>query len=210
MDSEDGEGRTGDGLGGRSTVDDRDDHYDNDHHGNDHHENDHHENDHHENDHHDHGLTDGHLRVVADADVLVADLLVGGPSRDALDHLRSHSWLSLVATPTLLADAEALVADLADAELAADWRDRVDAWAAVVDQPEGDHPALAAAYRGDALHVLTLDEQLRGAEAGANLRGIMDVSVRSPEAFAAVFDPAAVYEARFDEPYPGPDLDPRA
>jgi hypothetical protein len=30
-------------------------------------------------------------RVVADADVLAADLLVGGVARDALDHVRAHS-----------------------------------------------------------------------------------------------------------------------
>lgn len=207
MDGDDEEGEVN--PGGGSSSDDRDDR--NDRNDRDDHDIDADQDRDHDNEHdHDHGLTDGHLRVVADADVLVADLLVGGPSREALDHLRSHSWLALVATTTLLDDAEALVADLADAELATDWRRRIDAWAAVVDQPEGDHPALAAAYRGEALHVLTFDERLRGAETGANLRGVMDVSVRSPAAFAAVFDPAAVYEARFDEPYPGPDLDPRA
>ncbi|WP_254839985.1 DUF7384 family protein [Natronomonas marina] len=148
-------------------------------------------------------------RVVADADVLAADLLVGGAARAALDHLRRHSWLELVVTEELLADAEAVVAALADDELASDWRATVEAWAVVVDQPSGDHPALAAAYRGGAVHLLSLDGRLQSAEAGANLRGVMDVSVRSPDAFATVFDPAAVYELAFGEAYPGPDRDPR-
>ena len=149
-----------------------------------------------------------HARVVADADVLAADLLVGGAAREALDHLRRHSWLDLVVTGPLLDDAEAVAADVADRDLAADWRRRLEADAVVVEQPAGDHPALAAAYRGDAAHVLTLDDRLQSPEAGANLRAVMDVSVRSPEAFATVFDPAATYELLFDDEYPGPDRDP--
>lgn len=149
-------------------------------------------------------------RVVADADVLAADLLVGGDARTALDVLRSHSWLDLVATGPLLEDAETVVAELADRELAAEWRQTLEAWAVVVEQPEGDHPALAAAYRGDAAHLLSLDGRLQSPDAGANLRGVVDVSVRSPDAFATVFDPEAVYEHTFETPYPGPDRDPRA
>jgi len=53
-------------------------------------------------------------RVVADADVLAADLLCDGASRDAIDHLRAHSWTTLVASDPLLDDAETVVADLAD------------------------------------------------------------------------------------------------
>ena len=151
-----------------------------------------------------------HSRVAAGADVLAADLLVGGDARAALDHVRRHSWLELVVTEELLADAEAVVAALADAELARDWRATLEERAVVVEQPPADHPALAAAYQGDAAHLLSLDGRLRSAEAGANLRGVMDVSVRSPDAFATVFDPAAVYELVFEEPYPGPDRDPRA
>ena len=150
-----------------------------------------------------------HTRIVADADVLAADLLVGGPARAALDRVREHSWLDLVATDELLADAEAVVAALADEALAGDWRASAAERAVVVEQPPGDHPALAAAYRGNAAHLLSLDGRLRSAEAGANLRGVMDVSVRSPDAFVTVFDPAAVHELAFEEPYPGPDCDPR-
>ena len=152
----------------------------------------------------------GHARVVADADVLAADLLVGGGAREALDVVRRHSWLELVVTEPLLTDAEAVISRLGDAELAEEWRRLLEERAVVVDQPAGDHPALAAAYRGEAAHLLSLNGHLRSPEAGANLRGVMDVSVRSPDAFVSVFDPAAVYELLFEEAYPGPDRDPRA
>lgn len=151
-----------------------------------------------------------HSRIVADADVLAADLLVGGESRTVLDIVRSHSWLDLVATGPLLDDAEGVIAALSDAGLSGDWRAKIEELAVVVDQPHGDHPALAAAYRGNAPHVVSLDDRLQRPEAGANLRGVMDVSVRSPDAFATVFDPAAAYERLFDDAYDGPDRDPRA
>ena len=152
----------------------------------------------------------GHARVVADADVLAADLLGGGGAREALDVVRRHSWLELVVTEPLLADAEAVISRLGDAELAEEWRRLLEERAVVVDQPAGDHPALAAALHGDAAHLLSFDERLRSARAGAELRGVVDVSVRSPDAFAAVFDPAAVYETAVGDDYPGPDRDPRS
>jgi hypothetical protein len=158
--------------------------------------------------------------VVADADVLAADLLCGGPAdadpaaaRAALDHLRAHSWTTLVATGPLLDDAEAVISDLADTDLAADWRGHIADWAVVVEQTPGDHPALAAAHGGPAAHILTFDESLASAGAGANLRKHLDVSVRHPRAFARVFDAAALWAAVHDadpDDYPGPDRDPRA
>jgi predicted nucleic acid-binding protein len=148
-------------------------------------------------------------RVVADADVLAADLLVGGPARSALDRIRAHSWLTLVATRQLFDDAEAVVRTLADPELAREWREVVSELALVVEQPPGDHPALAAAYHGDATHLVTFDERLQSVEAGATLKPRLEVSVRSPEAFVSVVDPAAIYELAFEGDYPGPDRDPR-
>lgn len=148
-------------------------------------------------------------RIVVDADVLAADLLVGGSARRTMDVLRTHSWLELVATDPLLDDAEAIIGSLADRELASAWRGEIETLAIVVDQPPGDHPALAAAYRGNAAHVVTFEETLRSPEAGANLRGLFDVSVRSPDAFVSVVDPAAIYELVFEEAYPGPNRDVR-
>lgn len=168
--------------------------------------------------------------VVADADVLAADLLCGGPAdadlgsgddrlddaaaaRTALDALRAHSWTTLVATEPLLNDAAAVVADLADPDLAADWRERVARWATVVEGTADGHPALVAAHAGPAAHVLTLDPSLTSAGAGASLRDHLDASVRHPRAFVQVFDAPALWAAVHDaapEDYPGPDRDPRA
>jgi predicted nucleic acid-binding protein len=148
-------------------------------------------------------------RIVADADVLVADLLVGGAPREVMDLVRAHSWLELVVTDELLDDAEAIVERLADDGLADDWRRRIEELATVVEQPTGDHPALAAAYHGGAAHVLTFDESLRSARAGAKLRARVETSVKSPDAFLTVFDPERLYPAVVGGEYPGPDRDPR-
>ncbi|GAB3420196.1 hypothetical protein GCM10027435_22440 [Haloparvum alkalitolerans] len=151
-------------------------------------------------------------RVVADADVLAADLLVGGSARAALEALWRHSWTTLVASDALLDDAESVVADLADpadASLAADWRAAVADWREPVVHPPDDHPALGSAYRGGAMHVLSLDDRLTSAGAGAALRDRVPVSVREPRAFAAVFDAARLYPEVRDGDYPGPDRAPR-
>ena len=150
-------------------------------------------------------------RIVADADVLAADLLVGGPAREALDHVRRHSWLTLVASEPLLDDTEAVVAEVADPALAADHRERLEAAIERVDHPDGDHPALASAYRGGAAHLLSYDEALRSAETGLSIQPHAQLSVRPPDAFARLFDPESLYPVVHDgAEYPGPDTDPRA
>ncbi|WP_096394926.1 hypothetical protein [Halorubrum trapanicum] len=148
-------------------------------------------------------------RVVADADALAADLLVGGDAREALDALRAHAWTTLVASDPLLDDAEAVIAWLSDPSLAADWRAAVESWREPVAQPPGDHPALASAYRGGAMQVVSLDPSLTGPGAAAGLRDRLPVSVREPRAFATVFDPAKLYPDAVGGAYPGPDRDPR-
>lgn len=148
-------------------------------------------------------------RIVPDADVLVVDLLVGASAREAMDLVRSHSWIDFVVTAVLLDDAEAVVADLSDPDLASDWREVVERSAVVVDQPPGDHPALAAAYHGNAAHVLTFDESLTKAEVGVALRSRLATSVKRPDAFVNLFDPESLYEVVVGGEYPGPDRDPR-
>lgn len=148
-------------------------------------------------------------RVVAEADVLAADLLVGEAARDALDHVRRHSWVELVASDALLDDAEAVVARCADSDLAAAHRERLEAERVAVDHPSGDHPGLASAYAGRAAHLLTFEESLRTAQAGASLRSLVDVSVKHPAAFARLFDPARLYPEVVGGEYPGSDVDPR-
>ncbi|MDJ1432241.1 hypothetical protein [Halostagnicola sp. A-GB9-2] len=150
-------------------------------------------------------------RVVADADVLAADLLVGGEARDALDHVRRHSWVELLASDELLDETERLVASLTDADLAGDHRARLEAERVRVEQPAEDHPALASAYQGDAAHLLSYDERLGSAKAGLTLQPRVSLSIRPPDAFATLFDPASLYKT-VDEhsgEYPGPDRDPR-
>ena len=153
-------------------------------------------------------------RLVADADVLVADLLVGGPARDALDHARRHDWVELVASDELLDIAGAVVAELAEgdaiegsggASLAADWRARIERERTAVTQPPADHPALASAYRGGAAHLLSFDGTLTSAATNRSLRPYTDLSIRSPDAFASLFDPESLYEHLHDGAYPGPD-----
>lgn len=148
-------------------------------------------------------------RVVADADVLATDLLLGGDARNALDHVRRHSWIDLVASDPLLDVTERLVATLTDQDLATDHRTRLEADRVRVEHPEGDHPALASAYRGKAAHVLSYDERLRSAKAGLALQPRISVSVRPPDAFASLFDAASLYEVVEGGEYPGPDRDPR-
>lgn len=149
-------------------------------------------------------------RVVADADVLTADLLVGGPAREAMDIIRSHSWMNLYASEPLLADAEALIRQLGSDELASDWREKIAEILEMMDHPRGDHPGVAVAVHGDAGHILTFDEGLRSAAASVAIRQHTPTSIKTPAGFVRLFDPTTVYEAVFGEAYPGPDRDPRA
>ena len=148
-------------------------------------------------------------RVVADADVLAADVCLGGDARRALEPLYRHSWTTLVASDRLLDDAEAVIESVGGRSLAADWRDCIDDWREPVDQPAGDHPALASAYRGGAMHVLSFDEGLTASGTGLALHERFPVSVRQPDAFALLFDPEGLYESERVDEYPGPDREPR-
>ena len=155
-------------------------------------------------------------RFVADADVLAADLLVGGPAREALDLARAHDWIEVLASDALLADAHAVIAETMDQSITTEGQDLAEAWLAriedlvtTVSHPPGDHPALASAVAGDARHVLSLDETLLSPQTNASFQGRIDVSIRPPEAFVSLFDPASMYELAVGGTYPGPDRDPR-
>lgn len=148
-------------------------------------------------------------RIVADADVLAADFLVGGPAREALDAVRAHSWLTLVASDSLLDDTQVVITTLTDADLAADWRGCIETEREAVDHPEGDHPGLASAYNGNAAHLLSFDEGLSSAGANLSLQAHARLSIRTPDAFVTVFDAESLYEATHDGAYPGPDGDGR-
>lgn len=146
-------------------------------------------------------------RIVADADVLAADVFLDGPARAVLDEVRRHSWLTLVASERLLADAEAVIAALGDETLADEWRECIERECVTVEQPAGDHPGLAAAYVGGAAHLLTYDEDLTSVSANLGLQSRTAVSIRPPDAFVRLFDAASLYESVFEDAYPGPDRD---
>lgn len=153
--------------------------------------------------------TDQSVRVVADAGVLAADLLVGSASRESLDHVRRHSWVELVASDELLGQARSVIAELANSDLADDWLETVEIERVPVEHPPGDHPALASAYRGDARHLLTEDPSLSDSSTNLALQSHMSLSVRTPDSFAHLFDPEPLYESLFGESYPEPDRERR-
>ncbi len=148
-------------------------------------------------------------RVVADADVLAADLLCGGAARDALDLVRAHSWVTLAASDPLLTDAQTVIARLTDTDLAEAWRERIDGLRTRVEHSPNDHPALASAAAGEAAHVLSFDDSLRRAKTGVRIREHVATSVKHPRGFCRRFDPETLYPAVVSGEYPGPDRDPR-
>lgn len=127
-------------------------------------------------------------RVVADADVLAADLLVDGDARVALNRIRDSETLTLVVTEGLLSDARGIVADLGDPSLATDWERRARADFSLVEPTLSGHPALVAAEAGNAATLLSHDERLQGAAAGVAIRQHVDTSVKSPGAFVSLLE----------------------
>ncbi|MGA9402548.1 DUF7384 family protein [Haladaptatus sp.] len=148
-------------------------------------------------------------RLAVDADVLVADVLVGGGARETMDIVRAHSWVELVASDELLDDAEEVIRELADDELANEWRERIEDLRIDVEQTPGDHPALASAHAGNAAHILSYDDSLRSAETASALQGRISVSVKRPDGFVTLFDPESLYDVVVGGEYPGPDHDLR-
>lgn len=147
---------------------------------------------------------------VADADVLAADLLLDGPARAALDLARAHDWITVIASEELLDDAAAVIATTADRDLATAWQEQATDLVELVSHSPGDHPGLASAVAGNAAHVLTYNPDLLSPGANVAFQGRVDVSIRSPDAFVGLFDPASMYETVVGGEYPGPDTDPRA
>ena len=145
-------------------------------------------------------------RVALDLSVLIDDLCGVGAPHEVGERLRAHGWIEPVIAASTAARIQEALVTMVGAGTA-------DAWAAatermhVISVPHGDHPALAAAYRGGARHLVTDDEALVGAETGATLGPRVGVSARTPPAFLQLYDPAAAYAALFDDAYPGPDAE---
>lgn len=147
-------------------------------------------------------------RVVADADVLAADLLVGGDARRALEAIWQHPWMTLLASDPLLTETERLIDELTTG-VAADWRALAAAWREPVTQPRGDHPAVASAYRGGAMQLLSFDETLTASTTATTLSQRFPVSIREPAAFSGLFDPASLYQTVSEDSYDGAERSPR-
>lgn len=127
-----------------------------------------------------------------------------------MDVIRSHSWLELVASDALVADAAWVIEQCGSAVVAADWTTLIDELRVRVDHPTGDHPALASALHANAAHVLSLDDRLISPETGARIRRHVQTSIKRPAAFVSIFDPASLYAHVVGDTYPGPDRDPRS
>lgn len=155
-------------------------------------------------------MTDDHIaRVVADADVLAADLFLDKSARSALDLIRSHSWITLITSDTLIDQTTSLIEQLSSVTLAKKWVHKIQQHSTTIDHPATDHPALATAIRGNAAHVLSHDPELTSAKTGAVLQSHGSTSVKHPKAFVQIFDPKTAYEHINGTDYPGPDHDPR-
>ncbi len=143
--------------------------------------------------------------IVVDTDCLVADLFIDGTAREVMDVIRGHDWLTLKASDYLIEDTVDVIAHLGDRPLADAWNDRFERLASMVEHPAEDHPALASAYAGQAAHLISYDDRLASVRTGLSMRKAMPISVRSPDAFMQVFDPASLFESVFEESYPGPN-----
>lgn len=128
------------------------------------------------------------MRVVADVDVLAADVFLDGSARAAVSLIRESPDLTLVVTDDLLTEARDLIADFTDDSVAAAWERCARTDFHVVDPSSSGHPALVAAEAGDAATVLTHDEQFQTASAGVAIRTYVETSVKSPEAFVALVE----------------------
>lgn len=155
-------------------------------------------------------MTDDHIaRVVADVDVLAADLFLDESARAALDIVRSHSWITLLASESLINETTTLIEQRSSNTLAERWAHKIQQLTTIVEHPPRDHPALASAIRGNAAHVLSHDPTMSSAQTGAALQSHGNISVKPPDAFVRLFDPQTAYEHITGTEYPGPDRPPR-
>ncbi len=150
------------------------------------------------------------VRIVVDVDVLVADVFnASSPARTVMDKLWEHSWIKLVGSDQLLTETTSLLSTVGDESLATAWRSLIEEWRTPVTHPNQDHPALGSAYRGGAMHILSYDKTLTGPRTATALQGRFPVSIRTPDAFNAIFSPSSLYQEISDTKYDGPDRLPR-
>jgi hypothetical protein len=143
-------------------------------------------------------------RVALDLRVVVDDLCGVGASHEVGERLRAHGWIEPVIAASTAARIRGALATTVGAAAAAAWAATTERMH-IISVPAGDHPALGAAYRGGARHLVTEDPAVLTPEAGATLGPRVGLSARPPGAFLQLYDPADAYAALFDDAYPGPD-----
>ncbi|MFB6186889.1 MAG: hypothetical protein ABEI86_08495 [Halobacteriaceae archaeon] len=146
---------------------------------------------------------------VIDSDVLIADLLIDGKARQALDLLRSHSWITVSISPELITECTTVLAEFIDDAVVNAWEEKITTFGNCVTPTATGNRALACAKEADAAHVITYDQRLLGVKAGVNMKPYVETSVKTPDSFLSIFEPEQLYEAVYDSPYEGPDQDPR-
>ncbi|MFB6186470.1 MAG: hypothetical protein ABEI06_00840 [Halobacteriaceae archaeon] len=146
---------------------------------------------------------------VIDSDVLIADLLIDGKARKALDLLRSHSWITVIISPELIRECTTVLAEFIDDSVVSAWKEKITTFGKCVTPTATGNKALACAKEANAAHVLTYDQRLLGVKAGVNIKPHVETSVKTPTSFLSIFEPKQLYEAVYDSSYEGPDQDPR-
>ena len=127
------------------------------------------------------------IRVVIDSGVLVEDAKGKESSREVMDIVRGNAWIIFIASLPLLDVAQKNIEINLGEIMAQKWREDIERICEIVDHAEGDHPALASAYVGNAQHIISLDERLTSAKGGVSIRARVETSVKKPEAFVKLF-----------------------
>lgn len=128
------------------------------------------------------------MRVVVDSGVLAGDVKKEKSAKIVMEIIRRSPWIVIIASIPLLDEAQTVIETDFGEELAKKWREDIESMCEIVDHLEGDHPALASAYVGNAQHIISGDEMLTNAKAGVAIRTKIETSVKRPDAFVKLFE----------------------
>ena len=128
------------------------------------------------------------VRVVVDSGVLAGDVKKEKSAKIVMEIIRRSPWIVIIASIPLLDEAQKVIETELGGELAKKWREDIESMCEIVDHSEGDHPALASAYVGNAQHIISGDEMLTNAKAGVAIRTKIETSVKRPDAFVKLFE----------------------
>ena len=128
------------------------------------------------------------VRVVVDSGVLAGDVKKEKSAKIVMEIIRRSPWIVIIASIPLLDEAQTVIETDFGEELEKKWREDIESMCEIVDHLEGDHPALASAYVGNAQHIISGDEMLTNAKAGVAIRTKIETSVKRPDAFVKLFE----------------------